>query len=54
MNRETVKSILKKLKTSDSSLPLKGGGRPKKITKRAEQHVGRLIREDPFITYKML
>jgi hypothetical protein len=35
MNRETVKLVLKKLKTGNSPLPLKGGGRPKKITERA-------------------
>jgi hypothetical protein len=54
MNRETVKSVLKKLKISDSPLPLKGGGRPKKITERAGRHVERLIREGLFITYNML
>jgi hypothetical protein len=52
MNRETIKSALKKLKISDLPLPLKGGGRPKTITERAGRYVERLIREDPFITYK--
>ena len=54
MNRDTVKSILKKIKTSESPLPSKGSGRPKKITSRAERQVEKLIREDPFITYKTL
>jgi hypothetical protein len=54
MNRETVKSVLKKLKISDSPLPSKGGRRPKTITERAGRYVERLIREDSFITYKML
>ncbi|KAI8879899.1 hypothetical protein K501DRAFT_139609, partial [Backusella circina FSU 941] len=54
MNHDTVKSILKNIKMRDSSLPLKGGGRPKRLDERAERHIERFIREDPFITYKSL
>ncbi|KAI8881043.1 hypothetical protein K501DRAFT_189929, partial [Backusella circina FSU 941] len=54
MNRDTVKSILKNIKTRDSPLALKGAGRPRKLDERAESHVERFIREDPFITHKSL
>ncbi|KAI8885642.1 hypothetical protein K501DRAFT_179451, partial [Backusella circina FSU 941] len=53
-NRDRVKSIIKNIRTHNSLLPLSGGRKPKKLDERAERHVERLIREDPFITYKSL
>ncbi|KAI8890846.1 hypothetical protein K501DRAFT_167334, partial [Backusella circina FSU 941] len=50
----TVKSILKNIKMRYSLIPLKGGGRPKKLDEGAERRAERLIREGPFITYKLL
>jgi hypothetical protein len=37
MNRDTVKSIIKIIKTSNSPLPSKGGGRPKKKLLRGQK-----------------
>ncbi|KAI8878862.1 hypothetical protein K501DRAFT_194855 [Backusella circina FSU 941] len=54
MNRDTIKSIPKNIRTHDSPLSLKRDERPKKLDEKAERHVERLIREDPFITYRSL
>ncbi|KAI8887897.1 hypothetical protein K501DRAFT_125156, partial [Backusella circina FSU 941] len=54
VNRKTIKSIIIKLKTSDSPLPLKGVGGPKKFDERAERQMERLIREGLFIPYNLL
>ncbi|KAG1452589.1 hypothetical protein G6F46_005487 [Rhizopus delemar] len=52
LNRSTVQDIKTKINNYGSPLPHKQTGRPLKINERTERHLNRVIREDPFASYK--
>ena len=52
LNRSTVQDIKTKIDDYGSPLPHKQTGRPLKINERTERHLNRIIREDPFTSYK--
>ncbi|KAG1050564.1 hypothetical protein G6F43_007173 [Rhizopus delemar] len=52
LNKSTVQDIKTKIDDYGSPLPHKQTGRPLKINERTERHLNRIIREDPFASYK--
>ncbi|KAG1576871.1 hypothetical protein G6F46_006587 [Rhizopus delemar] len=52
LNRSTAQDIKTKIDDYGSPLPHKQTGRPLKINERTERHLSRIIREDPFASYK--
>ncbi|KAG1540375.1 hypothetical protein G6F47_012045 [Rhizopus delemar] len=50
--KSTVQDIKTKIDDYGSPLPHKQTGRPLKINERTERHLNRIIREDPFASYK--
>jgi transposase len=52
LNKSTLQDIKAKIDNYGSPLPHKQTGRPLKINERIERHVKRIIREDPFASYK--
>ena len=52
LNESTVHAIKAKVDNDVSPYPHKHTGRPLKIDKRTERHLKRIIREDPFASYK--
>ena len=52
LNKSTVQDIKVKIDNYGSPLPHKQTGRPLKINERTERHLRRIIRENPFASYK--
>ncbi|KAG1448005.1 hypothetical protein G6F46_011182 [Rhizopus delemar] len=52
LNRYTVQGIKTKIDNYNSPLPHKQTDRPLKVNERTERHLNRIIREDPFASYK--
>ena len=52
LNKSVVQSIKARIDDYGSSLPHKQTDRPLKINERTERHLKRIIREDPFASFK--
>ena len=52
LNRSTVQNIKARIDDYGSPLPHKQIGRPMRINERTERYLKRIIREDPFASYK--
>ncbi|KAG1048880.1 hypothetical protein G6F43_008762 [Rhizopus delemar] len=52
LNKSTVQNVKARIDDYSSSLPHRQIGRPLKINERTERHLKRIIREDPFASFK--
>jgi transposase len=52
LNKSTVRNIKARIDNYGSPLPYKQTGQPLKINERTERHLKRIIREDPFASFK--